>query len=85
MEGEKPEIGANSILKLLDAIDEYFPDPVRALDLPFLVAIDGVYQIPGRGVVVSGLLERGKVKKGMECEILGYNKTFKTTITGIFT
>ncbi|EEB12385.1 elongation factor Tu, putative [Pediculus humanus corporis] len=83
LEGEKPEIGANSILKLLDAIDEYFPDPVRALDLPFLVAIDGVYQIPGRGVVVSGLLERGKVKKGMECEILGYNKTFKTTITGI--
>lgn len=82
LEGRNPEIGAQSILKLLDAIDEYIPNPVRDLDKPFFLPIESVYQITGRGTVVTGMLERGKLKKGNECEIIGYNKTIKSSITG---
>lgn len=83
LEGTKPEIGADSITKLLEAVDSYIPTPVRDLDKPFLLPVENVYSIPGRGTVVTGRLERGKIKKGTECEFVGYSKTLKTTITGI--
>jgi len=83
LEGKNPEIGADSIMKLLEAIDNHIPTPVRDLDKPFLLPVESVYSIPGRGTVVTGRLERGTVKKGNECEFLGHNKSFKTTVTGI--
>ena len=66
------------------AVDSYIPTPVRDLDKPFLMPVENVYSIPGRGTVVTGRLERGVVKKGTECEFVGYSKTIKTTITGMF-
>ncbi|XP_047351844.1 elongation factor Tu, mitochondrial-like [Vespa velutina] len=83
LEGKNPEIGSQAILKLLDAIDNNVPTPVRDLDKPFLLPVETIYSIPGRGTVVTGRLERGKIKKGMDCEFIGYNKTIKTVITGI--
>uniref|UniRef100_T1J6F1 Elongation factor Tu, mitochondrial n=1 Tax=Strigamia maritima TaxID=126957 RepID=T1J6F1_STRMM len=83
LEGTKPEIGRDSIMKLMEAVDSYIPDPVRALDKPYLLPIDSVYSIPGRGTVVTGRLDRGVIKKGMECELIGYSKKFKSTITDI--
>lgn len=83
LEGTKPEIGKDSILKLLEAIDTSIPTPVRDLDKPFFMPIEAVYSIAGRGTVVTGRLERGKLKKGSECELIGFNKIIKTTITGI--
>ncbi|XP_015185481.1 PREDICTED: elongation factor Tu, mitochondrial-like [Polistes dominula] len=83
LEGKNPEIGAESILKLLDAVDDNVPTPIRELDKPFLLPVESVYSIPGRGTVVTGRLERGKIKKGMDCEFIGYNKTMKSVITGI--
>ena len=67
----------------MEAVDSYIPTPVRDLDKPFLLPVENVYSIPGRGTVVTGRLERGTIKKGMECEFLGYSKSIKTTITGI--
>lgn len=75
--------GVNAIQKLMTAVDSYIPTPVRELDKPFLMPVENVYSIPGRGTVVTGRLERGIVKKGMECEFVGYSKSIKTTITGI--
>lgn len=83
LDGKNPEIGANSILELLDAIDTHVPTPIRDLDKPFLLPVEAVHSIPGRGTVVTGRLERGKIKKGYECEFLGYNKSVKSVITGI--
>lgn len=83
LEGKSPEIGSEAILKLLEAVDSYIPTPVRDLDKPFLMPVEAVYSIAGRGTVVTGRLERGLIKKGMECEFIGYNKSFKSTITGI--
>ncbi|XP_034176230.1 elongation factor Tu, mitochondrial [Osmia lignaria lignaria] len=83
LEGTKPEIGKEAITKLLDAVDSFIPNPVRDLDKPFLLPIEGVYSIPGRGTVVTGRLERGKLKKGTECEVIGFNKIIKTTVTGV--
>lgn len=83
LEGTKPEIGSDAILKLLEEIDAHVPTPVRDLDKPFLLPVESVYSIPGRGTVVTGRLERGIVKKGMECEFVGYNKVFKSTVTGV--
>ncbi|XP_064460167.1 elongation factor Tu, mitochondrial-like [Ornithodoros turicata] len=85
LENKEPSIGKEAILKLLETVDQHIPDPVRDLDKPFLLPIESVYSIPGRGTVVTGRLERGVLKKGMECEIMGYNKQIKTTITGIET
>lgn len=67
------------------AVDSYIPTPVRELDKPFLMPVENVYSIPGRGTVVTGRLERGVVKKGTECEFVGYSKSIKTTITGKIT
>ncbi|CAI9714940.1 elongation factor Tu, mitochondrial-like [Octopus vulgaris] len=83
IEGKSPEIGANKVKELLDAVDSYLPTPERDLDKPFNMSIEGTYSILGRGTVVSGRLERGVLKKGDECEIVGYDKKIKSTVTGI--
>lgn len=83
LEDKNPEIGSEAILKLLNEVDNFIPTPVRELDKPFLLPVENVYSIPGRGTVVTGRLERGIVKKGMECEFVGYNKVIKSTVTGV--
>lgn len=83
LEGKNPEMGSQAIMQLLDEVDKYIPTPVRDLDKPFLLPVENVYSIPGRGTVVTGRLERGKIKKGMDCEFIGYNKTYKSVITGV--
>ncbi|XP_013383296.1 uncharacterized protein LOC106153750 isoform X1 [Lingula anatina] len=83
LEGSNPELGEKKILELLDAIDSHIPTPVRDLDKPFYLPVEYTYQIEGRGTVVTGKLERGKVKKGEECELLGHDKQTKTFIAGI--
>ena len=83
LEGKNPEIGADAILKLLHEVDTYVPTPIRELDKPFLLPVESVYSIPGRGTVVTGRLERGVLKKGAECEFIGYSKTIKSTVTGV--
>lgn len=83
LEGKSPEIGSSSIIKLLEAIDSHIPTPERDLDKPFMLPVEHVFSIQGRGTVVSGLLERGVVKKGSECEFIGYNKTVKSVVAGI--
>lgn len=83
LDGKNPEIGESAILKLMDEIDSYIPTPVRELDKPFLMPVENVYSIPGRGTVVTGRLERGVLKKGTECEFIGYSKVIKSTVTGV--
>lgn len=83
LDGKKPEIGSEAIMQLLGEVDKFIPTPQRDLDKPFMLPVENVYSIPGRGTVVTGRLERGKIKKGMDCEFMGYNKTIKTVITGI--
>lgn len=83
LEEREPELGANSIQKLLEAVDTYIPTPKRALDKPFLMPIEHVHSIPGRGTVCTGRLERGTIKKGAECEVAGLERFVKSTITGI--
>ena len=81
--GDKSEIGEPAILKLLDALDNSIPDPVREVDKPFLMAVEGVFSISGRGTVATGRIERGRVKVGEEIEILGLGSNAKTTVTGV--
>ena len=83
LEDRDPEIGSQAILKLLDCVDTNIPTPSRELDKPFLLPVESVYTIPGRGTVVTGRLERGTIKKGMDAELIGFNKQMKSTITGI--
>ncbi|KAH9426235.1 elongation factor Tu-like [Dermatophagoides pteronyssinus] len=83
MEDKKPEIGEQSIEQLMQMIDEVFPDPVREVDKPFLLPIEHVYSIQGRGTVVTGRLEKGIIKKNSECEVIGYGRQHKSVITGI--
>ncbi|KAG4077164.1 hypothetical protein HA402_016151 [Bradysia odoriphaga] len=83
LDGKSPEIGADAVLKLLEEVDQHIPTPVRDLDKAFLLPVESVYSIPGRGTVVTGRLERGIVKKGMECEFIGFGKTLKSTVTGV--
>ena len=83
LEGDTSDIGDPSIWKLLDAMDSYIPLPDRAVDLPFLMPIEDVFSISGRGTVVTGRIERGKVKVGDEVEIVGIRATQKTTCTGV--
>lgn len=84
LEGREPEIGQKRIEALLDAIDEYIPTPNRDLENAFLMPIEGVFSIPGRGTVATGRVERGRLKKGEEVEIVGFNKApLKTVVTGI--
>jgi elongation factor Tu len=83
LEERDPTLGVESIDKLLEAVDNYIPTPQRALDKPFLLPIEHVHSIPGRGTVCTGRLERGIIKKGTECECVGLERYVKSTITGI--
>jgi elongation factor Tu len=83
LNGTKPEIGSQSILKLMQTIDESIPTPRRLLDKPFLLPIEDVHQITGRGTVVTGRIERGTISKGEEIEVIGYGPNLKTVVTGI--
>ncbi|MSQ87105.1 MAG: elongation factor Tu [Alphaproteobacteria bacterium] len=83
LEGKTPEIGHDAILALMKAVDEYIPQPARAKDKPFLMPIEDVFSISGRGTVVTGRVERGIVKVGEEIEIVGLKPTVKTIVTGV--
>jgi len=83
MEGDKGELGEGAIMKLAEALDSYIPTPERAIDQPFLMPIEDVFSISGRGTVVTGRVERGIVKVGEEIEIVGIRPTTKTTCTGV--
>jgi len=83
LEGTKPELGHDSILELMKAVDAYIPQPERATDRPFLMPIEDVFSISGRGTVVTGRVERGIVKVGEEVEIVGLKATVKTVVTGV--
>jgi elongation factor Tu len=83
LEGKSPELGREAVLKLMEAVDSYIPQPERPKDLPFLMPIEDVFSISGRGTVVTGRVERGIVKVGEEVEIVGLRDTQKTTVTGI--
>ena len=77
-----PDIGVESVKRLLEAVDEWIPDPVREVDKPFLLPVEGIYSIPGRGTVVTGRVERGQMRKGDAAEFVGLKSQIKTTITG---
>ncbi len=83
LEGDATDIGTQSIDKLVDALDTYIPEPQRAIDGPFLMPIEDVFSISGRGTVVTGRVERGIVRVGDEIEIVGIKATTKTTVTGV--
>ncbi len=83
LEGDKGEMGEAAIMKLADALDTYIPTPKRAIDQPFLMPIEDVFSISGRGTVVTGRVEKGVVKVGEEIEIVGIRPTTKTTCTGV--
>jgi len=82
-DGVNPEIGEQSILALMQTVDEYIPQPERPIDLPFLMPVEDVFSISGRGTVVTGRVERGIVKVGEEVEIVGIRPVQKTTCTGV--
>jgi elongation factor Tu len=83
LEGDQSDIGEPSIMKLADALDSYIPEPERAIDRPFLMPVEDVFSISGRGTVVTGRVERGIIKVGEEIEIVGIKPTLKTTCTGV--
>ncbi len=80
---KSPEIGENAIIELMAAVDAYIPQPERAMDRPFLMPVEDVFSISGRGTVVTGRVERGIVKVGEEVEIVGLKDTVKTIVTGV--
>ena len=83
LEGEDSELGVQSIDKLIEALDSYIQEPKREVDKPFLMPIEGVFSISGRGTVATGRIEQGKVKVGEEVEIVGFGETIKTVVTGV--
>jgi elongation factor Tu len=83
LDGDTSDIGVPSVVKLLEEMDRYIPEPVRVLDKPFLLPIEDVFSISGRGTVVTGRVERGVIKVGEEVEIVGIHTTTKTTCTGV--
>ena len=83
LNGTNPEIGREAILKLMEAVDTYIPQPERPIDQPFLMPIEDVFSISGRGTVVTGRIERGVVKVGEEIDIVGIRDTVKSTVTGV--
>jgi len=83
LEGDQSEIGIPSIIKLVKAMDDYFPQPERKIDQPFLLPIEDVFSISGRGTVVTGRVERGIIKVGEDMEIVGLKPTIRTTCTGV--
>jgi len=82
-EGKRPDIGHDAILKLMETVDAYIPQPERPKDQPFLMPVEDVFSISGRGTVVTGRIERGIVKVGEEIEIVGLKPTLKTIVTGV--
>jgi elongation factor Tu len=83
LNGESDELGEPAIFRLMDAVDSYIPEPERAIDRPFLMPVEDVFSISGRGTVATGRVERGIVKVGEEIEIVGIKATAKTTVTGV--
>jgi elongation factor Tu len=83
LEGKQPELGRDAILKLMEAVDAYIPTPARPKDKPFLMPVEDVFSISGRGTVVTGRVEQGIVKVGDELEIVGLKPTVKTVLTGV--
>ena len=83
LEGDQSEIGVPAIIKLVDALDSWIPEPERDIDKPFLMPVEDVFSISGRGTVVTGRIERGIIKVGEEIEIVGIRPTQKTTVTGV--
>src|SRR6185295_3733885 len=83
MEGRDQAVGKDSVMKLMDAVDSYIPQPERPKDRAFLMPIEDVFSISGRGTVVTGRIERGVVKTGDEVEIVGLKPTTKTVVTGV--
>jgi elongation factor Tu len=83
LEGDEGELGEQAVLKLVDALDSYIPQPERDIEKPFLLPIEDVFSISGRGTVVTGRVERGIVKVGEEIEIIGIKDTVTTTVTGV--
>ncbi|PVU97873.1 hypothetical protein BB561_000257 [Smittium simulii] len=83
LEGNKPDIGSSSILKLMEAVDAWIPTPERDLEKPFLMPVEDVFSISGRGTVATGRVERGTILKGAEVEIVGLGPPIKTILTGI--
>ncbi|HKK20171.1 MAG TPA: elongation factor Tu [candidate division Zixibacteria bacterium] len=83
LEGRDDEIGKNKVLELMAAVDSYVPEPERAIDRPFLMPVEDVFSISGRGTVATGRVERGVVKVGEEVEIVGMKETSKTVVTGV--
>ncbi|MGL6188116.1 MAG: EF-Tu/IF-2/RF-3 family GTPase, partial [Holosporales bacterium] len=83
LEDKNPELGEQAILKLMEAVDAHIPQPTRAIDKPFLMPVEDVFSISGRGTVVTGRVERGIVKVGEEVEIVGLRDTQKTIVTGV--
>jgi len=83
LEGDQGELGAGSIKQLMDAVDSYIPQPERDVDKPFLMPVEDVFSISGRGTVATGRVERGKVKTGEEVEVVGIKATSKTVVTGV--
>lgn len=83
LEGDQSEIGEPAIMKLVDALDSYIPEPKREVEKPFLMPIEDIFSIEGRGTVVTGRIERGEIKINEEIEIVGIKPTIKTVVTGI--
>ncbi|MEI8294928.1 MAG: elongation factor Tu [Alphaproteobacteria bacterium] len=83
LEDRNPELGREAVIKLMAAVDEYIPQPERARNLPFLMPVEDVFSISGRGTVVTGRVERGVIKVGEEAEIIGLKPTVKTVVTGV--
>src|SRR3977135_3905521 len=83
LEGKDPKLGHDAVLELMKAVDEYIPQPERPIDQPFLMPVEDVFSISGRGTVVTGRVERGVVKVGEEIEIVGLRATQKTIVTGV--
>jgi len=83
LEGDSGELGTQAIQQLMDAIDSYIPEPKREIDKPFLMPVEDVFTISGRGTVATGRVERGKIKVGEEVEIVGIKPTTKTVVTGV--
>jgi elongation factor Tu len=83
LEDKSPELGKDAVLKLMDAVDEFIPQPERPVDMPFMMAIEDVFSISGRGTVVTGRIDRGIVKVGETVEIVGIKPTTSTTVTGV--
>ncbi len=83
LNGDQGELGAQAIMKLIEALDTYIPEPQREVDKPFLMAVEGVLSISGRGTVATGRIERGRIKVGDEVEVLGFGANMKSTVTGL--